>query len=115
MNIGKARLQQDVRYLFQGFINSLVFVGLAGIAIAAIAILLLAIAPGSIGETLRTLIPPSQLMAWTLFGAIVEISVLWLLPRYELFPQRLSWRLRWFIGMTTVISMVVSVLLSAIF
>ncbi|MBD1910340.1 MULTISPECIES: hypothetical protein [unclassified Leptolyngbya] len=113
MTIG-TRLQQDFRYLFQGFINSLVMVILAGLAIAALTLLLLAIAPGSIGETLRTLIPPSQLMAWMLFGAIVEIASLWLLPRYGLFPQRLSKRLCWFTGIITVVSMVLSVLLSAI-
>jgi len=114
MNIGSPRLRQDLRYVFQGFIASLVIISLVGLLLAAITLILLAIAPGSIGEALRTLIPPDQLMAWMLVGAIGAIAVLWFLARFDLLPQRLSLRLRWGVGVMTGGAMLLSVILSAI-
>jgi len=111
MNSGRVRLQQDIRYFCQGLLASLVILLILGVFVAALTLMLLAIAPGSIGETFRTLLPPSQVTAWLLWGVVVAVGLLWLLPRWGLFSLKTSLRLRWFLGVTAVVSVGLSALL----
>jgi len=89
------RFRQDVAYVSQGFVNSLVVLLTVLLAIAGLALIGLAFLQGSLGDIFRTFITPDQLMQILIGGGTAEIITLWTLSYFGFISRRLSLRLRW--------------------
>ncbi|MEO1146890.1 MAG: hypothetical protein AAFY26_15005, partial [Cyanobacteria bacterium J06638_22] len=92
------RLRQDMSYVSQGFIVSLTMLSVVLLMVAAIALVLLTLVPGSLGILLRELFPPGAFMAKLTIGGVAMVILLWGLSYIHYLPQRMSLRLRWLIG-----------------
>ncbi|MBE9102959.1 hypothetical protein [Vacuolonema iberomarrocanum] len=100
------RLRQDMSYVSQGFIVSLAMLSVVLLLVAAIALVLLALMPGSLGIMLRELFPPGEFMAQLALGGVALFIMLWGLSYIHYLPRRLSLRLRWLIGLALPMAMV---------
>ena len=105
------RFRQDVAYVSQGFVNSLVVLLTVLLAIAGLALVGLTLLQGSLGEIFRTFITPDQLMQLLIGGGMAEFIALWMLSYFGFISRRLSLRLRWALGGWIVATILLSTVL----
>jgi hypothetical protein len=105
------RLRQDMSYVSQGFIVSLTILSVVLLLVAAIALVLLTLAPGSLGTLLRELFPPGAFMSKLSIGGVAIFILLWGVSYIHYLPQRMSVRLRWLIGVAVPVALIIATVL----
>lgn len=108
------RLRQDGVYVLYGFVNSLLVIVGSVLAIATLILLGLTIFPGSLGETLRDMIPPGRVMQYLFIGLIGELLAMWVLGIIGAISRRTSLRWRWGLGIWVLLGIVVASILGAV-
>lgn len=107
------RLRQDVSYISQGFVVTLTMLSVLLLLVAAIALVLLALMPGSLGIALREVFPPVTLMVQLAVGGVGIFILLWGLSYIHYLPKRMSLRLRWLVGVSLAIALVTATILGS--
>lgn len=109
MSITQNRLRQDALYFLQGAAGTCVVMGALAIALASLAILLSAIAPGRFSELIRDSLPPGLPLGLLLMLAALG-SLLTLLVWARFTSRRLA---LWTMGILAAIALL-SMLVAAI-